>query len=71
MVWKELCVYEQLINQLLESVERVSSAILYSGIYKVIQSRATVNNETLSNMSRVNAQQLINITALFVVIADF
>lgn len=54
-----------------KSVARRSSGVLYSGTYNVIQSRAIVNNETLSNMVSVNAQQLINVRALFVVIADF
>ncbi len=66
MVWKELCVYKQLINQLcelLKSVERVSSGVLYSGIYEVTLE--------LSNMSKVSLLQLINITAPFVVNADF
>ena len=62
MVWKELCVYERLINQR-DGAGRVSSGVVHGGIYKVMQSRAAVNNETLSNTSRVNAPQLINITA--------
>lgn len=40
-------------------------------INKVIQSRDSVNNEPLSNVSRVDAPQLINTAVLFVVTADF
>lgn len=67
-----MCVHEHLINQLSEPLEStVRSGRVLSRIYKVIQSRATVNNETLSNMVSVNALPLINVTVRFVVIADF
>lgn len=66
MVWKELRVCKQLINQLselLKSIERVSCGVFYGGIHEFTLE--------LSNMSKVNLLQLINITAGFVVTADF